>query len=92
MKLTALQKLAEAQFPPKGASSREELSRRTKLEKIEGVIESLRTHLEGNVLKKILADGQFPATESKALLKKFDAFASEFEDFKMGLLFEFDQD
>lgn len=91
--LKALQTLAEAvkPFTPFAkVSSGTESKRRGILDRMEKLINQLDTAIDGTVLKNMLADGGFPATESKALIKKFTAFHMEFDDFRMALLQEFD--
>ena len=53
---------------------------------LETRIESVGKSVEGEVLKKLLADGGFPATESKALIAAWNKFCSEFDDLKMGVI------
>lgn len=53
---------------------------------LETRIESVDKSVKGEVLKKLLADGGFPATESKALIAAWNKFCSEFDDLKMGVI------
>ena len=82
MKLTQLQKLAE------GSSL--EGPRRRYLDKIEDAINKVEGLVTADLLKNLLKDGDFPASESADLLHAAKKLSGEFEDFKMALLQEFD--
>jgi len=89
--LTQLQKLAETKVDEAimpGHPSEERARRKW--------LDSLATHLQradgmihGEVIKKILKDGGFPATETNDFIKAWDKAQSEFDDLKMALLQEY---
>ena len=87
MKFTKLQALAEGT-----SASASEQSRRKWIDRAEESIDKIEGMMVGDVLKKLLKDGGFPETEAKAMQQSFHKFASQFDDFKMAMLIEFDQD
>lgn len=70
--------------------SHEELIRRRFCDSVEDLLSRLQARLEGNVLKKILSDGGFSATESKAVIEKLGELQDAFDDLTMALLFQYD--
>jgi hypothetical protein len=85
--LSKLKSLVEAKMP-----SGEEVSRRNFFNRAEKSLEQVESILTGSVLKKLLSDGQYPESETKSLIKAFNKLMAEFEDLKMSMLNEFDEE
>ena len=87
--LTTLKKLAESAVP-----SSEARARQVWFNKTDTIMDQLEARILGTdgkggaTLKKMLADGKFPETESKAMQAAFSKFFDEYEDFKMALLID----
>ena len=88
MKLTKLEKLSEGKMHGK----LEERRVRNWFDQVEPVIENAYKAATGKLLEKMLADGGFPATESKAFVDAAKKMMGEFEDLKMAMLIPFEMD
>ena len=59
-------------------------------ERIRGLAVLIEGSTNGNTLEKMLEDGKFPPTQSKALRDAFEALRDAFDDVKMQLVMPFE--
>jgi hypothetical protein len=87
--LSALKTLAEAGGLSKAS---QEAARRAWFKRAGVHLDALDQMVNGKVLPKLLADGEFPATESKAMIAAWKEFMEQHLDLMMGMLQEFDDE
>ena len=88
--LSALKTLAEAGGLSKAS---QEATRRRWFARATDHVDALDTMMRSNaLLPKMLADGGFPATESKAMIEAWKEFHEHYLDLMMSMLQEFDDE